>query len=238
MGCLITLSKNLYKYFNKKEIDLKNYIGFIYETTNNITGKKYIGSHIGQEFDIYFGSGVLLQQDLKKYGTNNFTRLILEKVETINQLSAAETKWLTDVDAKSNPLYYNRTNCAGVTYKKSTPQPDRGVCPVCNEKPVAINYTSNGKTRYRKLCDSCIKKGKKIKPSIPEWFRAGYRKKQKCDKCGFLSKLVDRQISVHYLDGDLKNNSRHNLVSICLNCKVEIADSNIRWKPAPLTPDF
>jgi hypothetical protein len=181
---------------------------------------------------------LLLQQDLKKYGTNNFTRLILEKVETINQLSAAETKWLTDVDAKSNPLYYNRTNCAGVTYKKSTPQPDRGVCPVCNEKPVAINYTSNGKTRYRKLCDSCIKKGKKIKPSIPEWFRAGYRKKQKCDKCGFLSKLVDRQISVHYLDGDLKNNSRHNLVSICLNCKVEIADSNIRWKPAPLTPDF
>ena len=238
MGGLLALSKNLYKYLSQKGSKMKNYIGFVYETTNNITGKKYIGSHIGQEDDIYFGSGVLLQQDLKKYGTNNFTRLILEKVKTIDQLPEIETKWLIAVDAKNSSLYYNRTNAAGVTYKKPAAQTARGICPICNVNHVAINYISNGKTHYRKLCDSCIRRGKKIKPVAPEWFRAGYRKKQKCDKCGFLAKLIDKQISVHHLDGNLKNTNQHNLVSICLNCKVEVANLTFRWRPAPLTPDF
>jgi len=140
---------------------MKNYVGFIYETTNNITGKKYIGSHIGTEADIYFGSGVELQKDIKKYGTNNFSRTILEKVNSINQLVDTETKWLQSVDAKNNSLYYNKTNVAGITYKKPILQPDRVICPVCHLNPVAINYKTDDKIRYRKLCNTCIKQNKK-----------------------------------------------------------------------------
>lgn len=217
---------------------MKKYIGFIYETTNNISGKKYIGSHIGPESDIYFGSGVQLQQDLKKFGTNNFTRRTLEKVESIEQLSIAETKWLFSVNAKDNSIYYNRTNVAGVTYKKPIPQPDRNICPVCKERPVAINYTSNGKTRYRKVCDSCNRKGKKIKPVAPDWFKAGYRKKHVCEKCGYKAKYPEKQMSVFHVDGNLKNTSSLNLKTVCLNCRVELAHSKLPWKESPITPDF
>ena len=221
-----------------KEHYMDEYIGFIYETTNNITGKKYIGSHHGDDSAVYFGSGVELQKDLKVYGTNNFSRVTLEKVKSINDLPVAESKWLESVDAKNNPLYYNRTNSAGVTYKKPTPGPDRGICPICNQNPVAINYKSNDKVRYRKLCTSCTKKGKTLKADPPAWYRAGYKKKSVCDKCGFRAKYPAKQMTVFYVDGNLRNNNPMNLKSVCLNCRVELANSRLPWKEAPLTPDF
>jgi len=43
----------------------------------------------------------------------------------------------------------------------------RPLCVVCNSNPAAINYIKEGQHHYRKLCDSCIRKGKKLKP-IPQ----------------------------------------------------------------------
>ena len=104
--------------------------------------------------------------------------------------------------------------------------------------PVAINYRSNDKVRYRKICNSCIQKGKKLKPTPPQWFKAGYRKKTTCEKCGYRAKYPEKQITVYYIDGNLKNHNSFNLKSICLNCRVEIAYSNVLWKESPITPDF
>lgn len=114
----------------------------------------------------------------------------------------------------------------------------RAVCPICLQNPVAINYHSNGKTRYRKICNSCIRKGKSLKPIPPPWFRSGYRKKHVCEKCGYIAKFPEKQMSVFHIDGNLKNTSTLNLKTICLNCRVELSVSKLPWKESPLTPDF
>ena len=50
---------------------------YIYMTTNNINGMKYIGKHHGEVDDLYLGSGKKLKEDIDKYGKDNFTKSIL-----------------------------------------------------------------------------------------------------------------------------------------------------------------
>ena len=114
---------------------------------------------------------------------------------------------------------------------------ERPICLTCNQRSVAINYISNDKVRYRKVCDVCAKAGKKHKV-VPAWYRTGYRKKQVCEKCGYKAKYPEKQTSVFHVDGNLKNNSPLNLKTVCLNCRVELAASKLPWREAPLTPDF
>jgi len=114
----------------------------------------------------------------------------------------------------------------------------RPLCAVCLHTPAAVNYHSEGKIHYRKLCDQCIRKGKKVKPSAPAWFKNGYRKKERCEKCGFKAKYPEDQLRVFHLDGNLKNNSTSNLKTICLNCQQEVVKGKLSWAPANVVPDF
>ena len=50
---------------------------YIYLTTNNINGMKYIGKHYGELDDPYLGSGKILKRAITKYGKENFTKSIL-----------------------------------------------------------------------------------------------------------------------------------------------------------------
>lgn len=114
----------------------------------------------------------------------------------------------------------------------------RPLCAVCHSNDSAVNYVKEGKYHYRKLCDHCIRKGKKLKPIPPAWYKAGYRKKAVCEKCGYRAKYPEKQITVFHIDGNLKNNDTFNLKSVCLNCRVEVSQSKLPWKESPLTPDF
>lgn len=50
----------------------------IYQITNNINGKIYIGKHQTQDLeDTYLGSGKLISKAVKKYGKENFTKEVL-----------------------------------------------------------------------------------------------------------------------------------------------------------------
>lgn len=105
----------------------------------------------------------------------------------------------------------------------------------CGERPRAVNYKKNGKTYYRKLCDICSTKG--VYYGIPRWYRAGYRKKHFCEKCGFQSphKEVFR---VFHIDGDL-NNCRHgNLKTVCCNCVQILSLEGITWRQGDLVADY
>jgi len=115
---------------------------------------------------------------------------------------------------------------------------NRPFCHLCSLNHAAVNCIVKGKTYYRKICESCIRKGKKIKPAPPTWYKSGYRKKHVCERCGFRAKYPQKQMAVFHLDGNLKNVTLPNLKSICLNCCVEIELSNTTWKPATITPDF
>ena len=111
----------------------------------------------------------------------------------------------------------------------------RNLCPTCNNRPVAINYIKENITHYRKQCDVCLRKGKKLKPKSPAWALSGYKKKTHCEKCGFTAKHQE-QLQVFYLDGKLKNNTWANLRTICLNCAIDVYKSKLAWKPG-ITPD-
>ena len=86
-------------------------MAYVYIITNNINGKKYIGSSQKNYIDDkYYGSGKAIKYALKKYGKNNFTKDILwEGNENARKI---ESYWLEYFDVKNNPLFYNMTNNA------------------------------------------------------------------------------------------------------------------------------
>ena len=112
----------------------------------------------------------------------------------------------------------------------------RPLCLVCHGNPVAINYHSGDKIRYRKLCSVCIRKGRKNR-EVPAWVKAGYKKKLNCEKCNFKAKIAS-QIFVFYLDGNLKNNDWVNLRSVCANCRIELNSTKTTWRESPLVADY
>lgn len=84
--------------------------GFIYITTNNINGKKYIGK---KKYDkrgywkLYLGSGVILGKAIKKYGRDNFSKEIIEECDTQDMLNVKEKYWINYYDAVNSINYYN-----------------------------------------------------------------------------------------------------------------------------------
>jgi hypothetical protein len=111
----------------------------------------------------------------------------------------------------------------------------RPICQRCKQRPKAIAYHKYGRIYYRSLCGVCQKKGK-ARISEPRWKTAGYKKKSLCDKCGFRAKYA-AQLLVFHTDGDLNNNSMRNLKTVCQNCVVEIAKSDVPWRQGDLEPD-
>ena len=82
--------------------------GYIYETTNLINGKKYIGQHVSKTFDEdYYGSGKVFLNALRKNGKENFKVEILEWCKTDKELGEAEYRHIKEADAVNSPNYYN-----------------------------------------------------------------------------------------------------------------------------------
>ena len=91
------------------QLNDSNAYGFVYCTTNNINGRKYIGQHkIGQHNDDrYLGSGLFFRQALKKYGRENFTREILGYASSKEELDQLEDDTIRKYDAVNSNEYYN-----------------------------------------------------------------------------------------------------------------------------------
>ena len=105
----------------------------------------------------------------------------------------------------------------------------------CKLRPAAINYKKNGRTYYRKKCETCLRNGSKH--GVPKWKQRGYTKKDSCEKCGFKSKHAE-QFNVYHIDGNLDNCSILNLKTICANCQRLMQKQGVRWKQGDLLPDF
>ena len=70
--------------------------GYIYKTTNKINGKIYIGQHKGQYHDLkYFGSGVLLNKAIIKYGIKNFSNEVIDWANSIKELDEKERYYIS-----------------------------------------------------------------------------------------------------------------------------------------------
>lgn len=70
---------------------------FIYKTTCLTTRKYYIGMHSTDDMnDGYLGSGRRLKNSLRKYGTHNHVREIIEQLDTREKLSDRETEIVSE----------------------------------------------------------------------------------------------------------------------------------------------
>lgn len=96
---------------------------YVYQTTNLINGKKYIGKHTGKLNDEYLGSGSLLKKAIKKYGKENFFREILAITNDAESLDLLEKYYIKKFEANTNPDFYNLTEggTGGNTLKGLTP---------------------------------------------------------------------------------------------------------------------
>lgn len=61
----------------------------IYKITNCVNSKIYIGKDTTSNPN-YYGSGVILNNAIKKYGIENFTKHIIDTAETKEELSVKE----------------------------------------------------------------------------------------------------------------------------------------------------
>lgn len=79
----------------------------IYETTNLINGKKYIGKHITDKIDDdYLGSGVYLKRAISKYGKENFSKKILFECSSEKEMNEKEIE-IINHNIISDTMYYN-----------------------------------------------------------------------------------------------------------------------------------
>ena len=61
----------------------------------------------------------------------------------------------------------------------------RPLCTQCKSKPRSYGYKKGTKIYWRKLCDTCNRKKKKLKVGgVTALQRSGYNKKNKCELCG------------------------------------------------------
>ena len=83
-----------------------------YNKDNGINPWRYIGSDQFDNDD-YFGSSVSLKEDMYKIGKDQFTKIILEKFDTIlnKDLRFKEADYLKSNNVKIDATYYNLTDC-------------------------------------------------------------------------------------------------------------------------------
>lgn len=83
--------------------------GVVYMTINKVNGKKYIGMD-SRNRSSYYGSGVVLQKALQKYGVENFVKIPLLYVSDRKELAILEYHIIHLLDAECRDDYYNAIN--------------------------------------------------------------------------------------------------------------------------------
>ena len=80
----------------------------IYKITNIINNKIYIGKDTSNN-PSYFGSGILINKSIKKYGIENFAKEILEECDNNEILCEKEKYWIKQYNSTNLQIGYNIT---------------------------------------------------------------------------------------------------------------------------------
>ena len=151
--------------------------GYIYKTTNNITGDFYIGKRYNYRDvglrEVYLGSGVRLNEQIKQYGRENFTKEILCSCNNNEELFEQEKKYYYKYVKDPHFLNYeNGIGYGGIYYT--------GKCSICNEEKVLYHLDEN----FNGICMSCLKKNIETKYYCDSCERETYHYKNgKCKGC-------------------------------------------------------
>jgi hypothetical protein len=91
----------------------------LYKTTNTISGRYYVG--VTNNNDKYYkGSGTALLEAIKKYGSKNFIKEVLETFETEEEAFAAEAKVVNEEFVKDRNTYNIKVGGKGGTGQLKT----------------------------------------------------------------------------------------------------------------------
>ena len=107
----------------------------------------------------------------------------------------------------------------------------------CKAKPRAYAYKKKDRIYWRRLCDTCNrKKSQKRIGGITPLQRSGYKKRRKCELCGF--KAQDQsQLDVFFVDGNFRNVNETNLKTVCANCQRLGGVRRLGWRVGDLIAD-
>lgn len=86
---------------------------YVYETTNLINGKKYIGVCVTKnkrKSELYLGSGILLLKSIKKYGRENFKKEVIKEFDNEDDARQYERYLIDKLNAVDSNDYYNLTD--------------------------------------------------------------------------------------------------------------------------------
>ena len=100
---------------------------YVYQITNLINNKKYIGKHSGELDDLYFGSGNSIKEAISKYGKNNFRKDVLYIAKTEEEAYHKEEELIKIFNAVDSEEYYNISPGGEYKNKKVSPR-DRSYC--------------------------------------------------------------------------------------------------------------
>ena len=118
--------------------------GYIYETTNLINGKKYIGQRKAGRTALYLGSGVALKRAIKKYGKENFVKRIICECGSKEELDLMEIHYITEANAVESDQYYNLVDGGSVLCGEKNPRFGKKHTEETKQK---MSVASKGKTK-------------------------------------------------------------------------------------------
>src|ERR1035441_216882 len=100
----------------------------IYKTTNLTNGKIYVGQDAINDPQ-YLGSGLILERAIRKYGTHNFRKDILEVCSSKQQLNTCEILWIKTLNSTDRKVGYNIAigGTGGDTFTNQSPQKQKDI---------------------------------------------------------------------------------------------------------------
>ena len=98
-------------------------------------------------------------------------------------------------------------------------------------------YRRGKKIYWRSMCDTCIRKKKKLRTGgVTPLQRSGYKKRSKCELCGVKAQR-HIQLDVFFVDGNMRNTNVTNLKTVCANCQRLTSVKRLGWKGGDLVAD-
>jgi hypothetical protein len=85
----------------------EGYVGFVYLWKCVPEERYYIGSHKGNVYDNYRGSGSKFKKAFDFHGSQKFERIILEYVKDESELKQRERHYIMKYSASTSKKFYN-----------------------------------------------------------------------------------------------------------------------------------
>lgn len=122
-------------------------VGYVYKTTCTLNNEVYVGQHKKSSFDAnYYGSGLIIQRALKKYGKKNFKVEVMGWAKTIGELNDLESKFILESKQCAETKCLNISSGAKGGHENYSHAPRPWVTGLSRKGKVAI--TDGVKTRY------------------------------------------------------------------------------------------